>query len=198
MRGLGALLLLAACATDIAVRTAHEPQADFSQLETYGWLSRDESVDEGIDEEQLKRNVTRAVEHELNGRGFRKAAAGGTPDFWVGYHAVLERRRDVKSINEVYGYGADTIWTGGEEYTLRMDPGTQPEVYERVYHLGTLILDVADGKTKGLIWRASAKGSVDLKAPLERRRRRTHEAVRKMLAHFPPGAEKTQAGRSRP
>jgi hypothetical protein len=69
-----------------------------------------------------------------------------------------------------------------------MDPGGQPEVYEHVYHVGTLILDIAAGKGKDLVWRASARAIVEPNAPLEKGRRVTFEAIRKMLAKFPPEA----------
>jgi hypothetical protein len=192
MRVMGALLLLAVgCSSSkIEVRSGHDPDFDFSGLKTYGWLAPTKSGNERINDERLEKNVRAAVARELEAKGFRFAET--EPDFFVGYHAILRRQRSVQSVDQVYGYGSDTIWTG--DYTPRMDPATHPEVYEHVYHVGTLILDIAAGRRKDLVWRASARAIVEPKAPAERGRRVTSEAVRKMLAKFPPAAGKAGLG----
>ena len=191
MRCMGVLLLVAlGCSSSIEVRSGHDPDFKFSRLKTYGWLARTESGDERIDDKRLAKNVRDAVARELDAKGFQLAEQN--PDFYVGYHAVMRRQRTVRSVDEVYGYGSSTIWTG--DYTPRMDPGTHDDVYEYVYHVGTLILDIAAGKDKDLIWRASARAIVNPKALPEKERRVTSAAVRKMLARFPPEAAKAGLG----
>lgn len=186
MRLVGALLLLAVgCSSSrIEVRSGHDPDFKFSRLKTYGWLAPTKSGDERLNDKRLEKNVRAAVSRELEAKGFRFAEKEA--DFYVGYHAIVRRQRSVQSVDQVYGYGSHEIWTG--DYTPRMDPATQPEVYEHIYHVGTLILDIADGKAKDLIWRASARAIVEPTAPAEKARRITSEAVRKMLREFPPEA----------
>lgn len=186
MRLVGALLLFAiGCSSSkIEVRSGHDPDFKFSRLKTYGWLAPTKSGDERINDKRLEDNVRDAVARELEAKGFRFKEKDA--DFQVGYHAIMRRQRSVRSVDEVYGYGSHEIWTG--DYTPRMDPATHPEVYEHIYHVGTLILDIADGKGKDLIWRASARAIVEPTAPAEKGRRITFEAVRKMLARFPPEA----------
>lgn len=184
MRILAVLLLVAVgCSSSIEVRSGHDPDFKFSRLETYGWLAPTKSGDGRIDDKRLEKNVREAVSRELDAKGFRFAEKDA--DFHIGYHAIMRRQRSVQSVDQVYGYGSDTIWTG-QYYAPRMDPGGQPEVYEHIYHVGTLILDIAAGKGKDLVWRASARAIVEPNAPLEKGRRVTFEAVRKMLADFPP------------
>ena len=163
MRSTGMLLLVAlgCSSSSVEVRSGHDPDFEFSRLKTYGWLAPTESGDERINDERLARNVRDAVARELEAKGFRLAERN--PDFHVGYHAIMRRQRTVRSVDEVYGYGSHTIWTGA--YTPRMDPSTNTDVYEHVYHVGTLILDIAAGKGKDLIWRASARaiGTVSIR-----------------------------------
>jgi len=191
MRWMGVLLLVAlGCSSSIEVRSGHDPDFKFSRLKTYGWLAVTESGDERIDDKRLAKEVRDAVTRELDAKGFQLAEQD--PDFYVGYHAIMRRQRTVRSVDQVYGYGSDTIWTGA--YTPRMDPGTHEDVYEYVYHVGTLILDIAAGKDKDLIWRASARAIVNPEALPEQRRRVTSAAVRKMLARFPPEAAEAGLG----
>jgi hypothetical protein len=192
MRLIGVLLLVAVgCSSSIEVRSGHDPDFKFSRLKTYGWLAPTKSGDERIDDKRLEKNVRDAVSRELEAKGFRFAEKDA--DFRVGYHAIVRRQRSVQSVDQVYGYGSDTIWTG-TYHAPRMDPGAQPQVYEYVYNVGTLILDIAAGKDKELVWRASARATVEPEAPLEKRRRITFEAVRKMLARFPPEAAEAGLG----
>jgi hypothetical protein len=184
------LLVAVGCSSSIEVRSGHDPDFPFSRLKTYGWLPRTESGDERIDDERLAKNVRDAVARELEAKGFRFVEENA--DFYVGYHAIVRRQRSVQSVDQVYGYGSDTIWTG--DYTPRMDPGTHPEVYEHIYHVGTLILDIAAGDGKDLVWRASARAIVDPAAPAEKGRRVTSDAIRKMLRRFPPEAVEGQLG----
>jgi hypothetical protein len=59
-----------------------------------------------------------------------------------------------------------------------------PEIYQ--YEEGTLIVDLMLGKTRELIWRGIAKGSVDWHTPQEQRNELIEEAVQKVMAQFPP------------
>lgn len=184
------LLVVVGCSSKIEVRSGHDPDFKFSRLKTYGWLAPTESGDERIDDKRLDKNVRDAVSRELEAKGFKYAEQDA--DFYVGYHAIMRRQRSVQSVDQVYGYGSGTIWTG--DYTPRMDPAAHPEVYEHIYHVGTLILDIAGGDGKDLIWRASARAIVEPTAPAEKGRRVTYDAIRKMLARFPPKAEEAGFG----
>jgi hypothetical protein len=51
---------------------------------------------------------------------------------------------------------------------------------------GTLVLDFADGKTGTPLWRGTASRAIDYDLTPEERRAGLHEAVRAVLAKFPP------------
>ena len=72
-----------------------------------------------------------------------------------------------------YGYGYGGYWGGGGV-----------DVYQ--YTEGTLILDLIEAKSKQLVWRGMAQGTIDENASPEQRERRLNEAVMRMLANFPP------------
>ena len=57
----------------------------------------------------------------------------------------------------------------------------------REWDEGTLVLDVVDGKSSKLVWRASAQAEVSTEPPPPEDRDETlNQAVDKMLADFPP------------
>jgi hypothetical protein len=58
------------------------------------------------------------------------------------------------------------------------------DVYQ--YKEGTLIVDVVDAKTKQLVWRGFATGTVDPDAKPEQRERKLNDAIAQMMAQFPP------------
>ena len=62
-----------------------------------------------------------------------------------------------------------------------MGPGN---VYE--YPEGELVLDIADGKTKQMIWRGTAKAALDSSLTSQKAVSTIREAARAMLENFPP------------
>jgi len=56
----------------------------------------------------------------------------------------------------------------------------------REYEEGTLVLDVVNGSEKDLIWRGTAKKTVDQNATPDKITKTINEAVKKLLKGFPP------------
>ena len=60
---------------------------------------------------------------------------------------------------------------------------------------GTLVLDIVDARTKRLIWRGAAEGTLDRDISLENEEKIISEAVEKLLKDFPPpGKERSGKG----
>jgi len=118
--------------------------------------------------------VREAVERTLGARGYRRVPTG-EGDFGVGYHAAIQGKIDVQTIDRYYGYGYGG-WYGGY--------GT--ETYVRQYDEGTLILDIVDSRSQQLTWRGTAQAEVHADRTPEERTARIQEAVDRMLAQFPP------------
>jgi hypothetical protein len=182
---IGALLfaVLCGCASSPDVHFIRDPEASFEGLETYSWMPRKDSGDTLIDDARLEQRVRGMVDAELSARGFALAGAA-EPDFLVGYFPVLRREVSVERVHEAYDYTGDPFW--GEGYIPDHEAVGDPQTIEREFYKGTLILDIADPSTKQPVWRATAEMPIDLDESQSTTDRKIREAVRLMLAGFPP------------
>ncbi len=175
-----ALVALAwlACA-GLSVNADWDPQARFENLHTWAWLPGQVDGREQHQPESplVRRRIVAAIEDTFAARGYTQVEAG-TPDFWVAYHVAIESRLETRTIYD--GYGPGPWWYGyGWPYA---------ETYTEQYQVGTLLIDVIDGRRRELIWRGSAQSRIqDLRTP-EEREKRVREAVRAILERFPPPA----------
>jgi hypothetical protein len=167
------LLLIGGCSA-FRINTEYERGTSFAHLRTYAWRDAPPQgpIDPRINSTMLGQRVRATVDRELGKKGYRLASAGERPDFLVGYHAVLKRKVDVRTLGGWYGYRG-----GGPRMT-----GMVPYEYDE----GTLLIDVIAPDTKDLLWRGSATAVVDPGANAERREARIDDAVTQVLARFPP------------
>ncbi len=102
------------------------------------------------------------------------------PDCWVVTHASVEgqTRIDVDSFGYA-GYG----WRGWRGWHRYPGYGTT-SVNVREVDVGTLVLEILDGDSKELVWRAGGTGHVTTN-PKKRDKRLTKGAA-KMFRRFPP------------
>jgi hypothetical protein len=151
------------------IRAELDPAASVASYHTFAWLP----VEPGIPGEPrqdnilLDRDIRATVDQNLADKGYIKASSG-TPDFLIGYRADI-KEKFIKSIRDLYDYRQ----AGGTEAVT--------DAFAFGHEEGALILDVVDGRTRQLVWRASATAVVD---PTERKHR-IAEALRRMLAQFP-------------
>lgn len=181
------LPLVVACLSgcdSMQIRHDYDPAADFSRLKTYAWMAAREGAvqDPRLDSSLLESRVQGAVDVELGTKGYAPETVGAQADFLVGYFATLDKKVDVSVMNDYYGYGPGPGWRYGYW-------GGPSSVYVDEYEEGTLILDIVDAKTKKLLWRGSATDRVDLSSSPERKQERIRDAVRRILATFPPPAK---------
>lgn len=80
----------------------------------------------------------------------------------------------MQSFPVYYGYGLGRVGVGS----------TDVRVSE--YEVGTLLLDVVDGSTNELVWRASAQARIDPNRTPQERTKLIRDAVHQMLERFPP------------
>jgi hypothetical protein len=138
-------LALAACAPPLKVNSYVERGIDFNRYHTYNWDPADSlfTGDPRLDANPFFHSRIKAdVEKQLAARGFEKTASG-TPDLLVHYHESINQRMDVNGIDRSNGYC--------------QSDDCRPFVYDA----GTLVLDFVDTRTKKLVWRGWAEGSMD-------------------------------------
>lgn len=155
------------------VTTHHDPDQDFSGLQTYEWKEgaggvRGELRLEG--NRMLDRRIKSIIDEALHDRGYRRVE-GGNPDFQIGYVAALEGKVAYGTVDDYFRYRRRAVWVTGVE-TVEYDEGT-------------LVLDISDGSTGDPIWRGSAEAELHDDSR-EYREQKLREAVTRLLDRFPP------------
>jgi hypothetical protein len=167
------------CAPAISVDHDYDSAADFAAIETYDWLAQPAGggARPGLARNDLlEARIQRSANAELAAKGFTQDSSA--PDVLLACHAGARDRISVTDWG--YGYGRFGRWRGGGVSVHR-------------YKEGTLILDVIDARTKELIWRGSAQGTLDPGASPQERDAHIADAVARMLAAFPPTGASTAA-----
>ena len=157
--------------SSISVSSDYDKSTDFNELKTFAWTPK---MIEGIAESRgvsslVQTRIQDAIATELAAKGYVEIVDGFS-DFYVTYHV---RAREKTEIQRMPGPMIGPGW--GRGYA---------EVYQ--YEEGTLIIDLIHAKAQHLIWRGIGKGVVDWHASPERRTELIDEAVKKVLAQFPP------------
>lgn len=173
----GMMVLLYACASP--VKTEYDPQVDFSQYETFSWVTPDIPVvkDPIIDSQLLARRLETAVINALKHRGYIQTTEA--PDMQVTYHIAHKSVLRSSPFSLGLGYGH---FNGPWGHSVFLDTD-EIESYEK----GILIIDILDARTNKLIWRgwdSQVLNQENFSQPALR------NSVEKILERFPPGADK--------
>ena len=110
----------------------------------------------------------------------REDPLGRQGDVEVVFHGAGEKKKDLNTFYSggMGGYGYRG-WGGGM--------GTATTTVTE-YLVGTLVVDIFDGKSKGLIWRGIAEDELSDKA--EKNAKKRAKAMEKLFKDFPPGSVK--------
>lgn len=170
------LALAAAACSSVSVSTDWDREADFSRLVTYAWRERAADEPDPFGGDTLVGNrVVAAVERELAATGRRPA--DGPPDFLVDLHAFTREYLEMWTFPSYGGYGwagCGYRWGGWGHDRVMISPVTE----------GTLVLDFVRPGSNDIVWRGVARSVLDSSSGSPER---VDEAVRKLLAEFPPG-----------
>ncbi len=163
------LLLLFSCVGFLysqKVETDFNESVDFGAFKTYSWRQARSSKKQDLAANSIADNRIRtAITAQLLKKGFTEAESGG--DVLVTFRVTSKDKRETERMPKMGrrgGYGSSTRTS-------------------RVYTQGTLLIDVLDGKSKELIWRATCKDSVNDVTKFEKR---LGEDVEKAFKKFPP------------
>jgi len=166
-------LALAGCATLTA--SAHvERSVNFNDYVTYDWGPPDNLP---VGDPRLDNNpffhdyLEGAIEKRLAGKGYKRVPFGGPPDLLIHYHAAVNQRVEVSSVDQANGYCY-------QDCTPRMVD----------YEQGTLVVDIVDAKTNRVVWRGWAQdimnGVIDNQDRLDKQ---VEDGVGKMMKLLPIG-----------
>jgi hypothetical protein len=200
-----------------AIQNDFDHQANFSQYKTYSWQAIKDS--NGLWDARIKNAVNgqlaaKGWTQAENGAQSPSAPSGAPalPPPPPGFPALpsppaaaalpattlacrtsepcviivaIQTTQDRKSLQMFYdGMGGGLGWRGGGGFG-------EATATEQDYQEGTLVIDMYDAKTKQLLWRGTAEGTLSDKAG--KNEQKLEKAVAKMFKDFPPGS--TQAKR---
>lgn len=171
---LSLVALAAACGPSISVRSDFNPQYQdqLAGWRTYSWLPAPRGADPRIYNDITRGRIEASVDRQLAARGMRKVDSN--PDFRIGWHASIDGRMNMQTINNAYGY--DWRWYGP----------TYSSTYVDQYDEGTLILDFVSAQANQLAWRGVAQGRLRDRPTAEEAQAQIDAAVQEILSQFPP------------
>jgi hypothetical protein len=169
------LLLLVSCGPALQVTSDYDHSANFANYKTFRIVKLEQQV-QGIN--QLNQNrIVEAVRSEMTSKGFTEKEDA---DMFVNIVTILKDEQQVTA--NTYGYGGGYrpyAWGGGYSSTT---------VNVEKYKNGSLIIEVADAKTKNLLWEGI--GNKDIDSPPSNPDQAIKDAVKSIMASFPPGMKK--------
>ncbi len=185
---LASALALGACST-MKVQSTAIPEAPrrLQDARTYAWLPEPEAGRAARDP-FIRRTVKQTADRELAAKGYRRVDASDNPDFLLGWYSTSHQVTEVEPTYRYYG---------GFGYPLGPYGGSFGPPDIQTYTEGTLVLDVVDPKTNTLLWRSDARAELGGDATTEDAEEKISEAIPKMLAEFPPKAEKAEGSGAR-
>ncbi len=175
-------LFLVGCNNKPYVETDHQADFNFATLKTFSVAETRQDTKENILISPFTlSHIHSALATEL-GKRYQAPAAGGTPDFIVSYHVVVEEKIDPRSYDDLYGYAF--YGRGYHRYGSPFFYG--PNAGVRVYNQGSLIIDIVDGKTNKPIWRGVSEKRLSRSMAPQQQREVLSKAVTEVITQFPP------------
>jgi len=188
-----AAFTLVGCATGPDIRTDYDPQVDFTDYETFGWVSELGTDRAGYS--TLTTNYFKsAVRREMEQLGYSWTERD--PDLLVNFYASMRERTETYPTAHPYGtfgYGYYGYRYGLYSPWPRYGYGFGPTYgYETVqYTVGTANIDVIDADERQLIWEGVAEGRLTGEE-LEQPGQAIADTVDDIFARFPTRQNRDQ------
>ena len=166
------ILVLTGC-VPMNVSSKVERDVDFARFQTYSWAPAGDfsTGDPRLDNNPFFHQYFRdTVEARLKAWGLRRSR-GGVPDLWIDYHATMSQSFTVSAPDQ-------------HEASCGGNRDCEPDVLDS--ETGTLVLNILDASTNRIVWRGSARqsvnGLIDNQAWMEAY---IAKSVERMMAGFP-------------
>jgi hypothetical protein len=174
---LTALMCLGVAAFAQDVQFDYDRSANFSAYKTYQWVDY-ERVQPG--DQLLDRDIKRAVDEQLAGKGLRRVETGG--DLIVGYQAGVSQEKEFDST----GSGGWGGWGG----PLGFGNWGNSRVTTSTIDVGKLVIGLFDPDAKQLVWRGAASKTLNLSRDPDKNYRTLEKAMAKLFKNYPQGIAK--------
>lgn len=168
--------LITSCSSSLKVTSDYDKNASFTAYRTFAIDTL--LVTQRVS--QLNQNrIINAVKAEMTRKGFMESSS---PDMLVHISTILKDEKSVSaSTNYTYGgYYRPYAWGAG------MGANSYTTYNVQNYTNGSLIIGVADAKTKSLLWEGI--GNKDIDGSFSDADTKIPAAVSSIMVSFPPGA----------
>jgi Domain of unknown function (DUF4136) len=171
MLSVAMMMLASVVSVGQQVKTDYDRNANFTQYKTYSWSSVKTKDPLMVD------RIKNAVNSALAVRGLTQVDSGG--DLSI---VAMEITRNQQTLNTFYdgGFGG-WRWGGFGNATTTTE----------TYKVGTLIVDLFDTRSKGLVFRGSSSDTLSNNS--DKNIKNLNKGVEKMFKHFPPEGNKQNA-----
>jgi hypothetical protein len=165
-----ALMCLAVAAFAQEVQFDYDRSANFNAYKTYQWVDTNPIQ---VDEQLLDKNIKRAVDAQLAGKGLRRVESGG--DLLIGYQTAISKEKQFD------GLPSGPPWWGAWGNT---------RVTSSTIEIGKLVIVLFDPASKQLVWRGSASKTLDINEDPDKNYRNLEKAMAKLFKNYPSGVGK--------
>jgi hypothetical protein len=180
------LIFVIVSCSSIQVSADYDKNTNFDKFKTYAFYKK------GIDKVEIsdldKRRILRAIEADLEARGFTKSE---DPDFLISIFTKSREKIDVYNNNYYgwypyyygygyYGRGWGRGWGPGWGYGYsNVSKSTE----------GTLFIDVIDARKRELAWQGVGKGILTSSGDIAKKEENIKVFVSKIMTQYPPQLE---------
>jgi hypothetical protein len=164
------LLSLGVAAFAQEVQFDYDRSANFNSYKTYQWVDINPIE---VDDQLLDKDIKRAVDAQLVGKGLRRVESGG--DLLIGYQTAISKEKQFD------GLSSGPPWWGTWGNT---------RVTSSTIEIGKLVIVLFDPAGKQLVWRGSASKTLDINEDPDKNYRNLEKAMAKLFKNYPPGVRK--------
>ena len=157
-------VLLTAVTAWAGINTDYDHNVNFAQYKTYSWGKIQTA--NGLWDARVKD----AVASQLAAKGWTEVPSGG--DVVIAARDAIQNQQELNTFYDGFG---GRRWFGGM--------GTATTTVETI-KVGTLLVEMFDGHSKNLIWRALATDTLSNNS--DKNIKSLDKSVQKMFEHFPP------------
>ena len=162
-------VLLTAVTACAGISTDYDHGVNFAQYKTYSWGKIQTA--NGLWDDRVKD----AVATQLTAKGLTEVPSGG--DVVITARDAIQNQQELNTFYDGFG---GRRWFGG-------GMGTATTTTETI-KVGTLLVEMFDGHSKNLIWRASATDTLSNNS--DKNIKSLDKNIQKMFGHFPPQPKK--------